>query len=257
MAPTHWGVRMLEGAGIKNPMYLPCAHDPRQFYVMPSKEEARKKFSAVINKDLTDKYVVNVVSCNAGGRKNYQAIFHAWSIFSKSHPDAILYLHTDITGYFAGGNDLVEMCKAYGVHDESVIHCSQWEYATGQIGEDYLNLMYNATDLHLNCCYGEGFGLPIMDAQAAGCPTLVPDFAAASEVGQCMKISVGMPYMTVPKAMQFMVDPAAVAHGLEMAYSERHLVSRKEIAATTVPWQVDNVVSEYLVPVLARMEAEK
>jgi len=253
MAPTNWGVKMLQDAGL-SPFLMPCAYDSRMFFPMGSVAEAKKEFGKLINKDLEGKFLVNVVSANAGGRKNYQAIFQAWKKFHEQQPDTLLYLHTDITGYFTGGNDLIEMAKLYGVKDGSVFYVTQWEYSTGQFGEDYLNLAYNASDVHLNCCYGEGFGLPIMEAQASGCPTIVPAFAAANEIGFYRKITKGNMYATVPGAFQFMVDPDDVVNQLHTAYVDRLSVDRKEISRRTIPWQIDNVVKNYWKPVLEQIK---
>jgi glycosyltransferase involved in cell wall biosynthesis len=149
------------------------------------------------------------------------------------------------------------MAKTYGVENDSIFFVSQWEYNTGQLGDDYLALCYNASDVHLNCCYGEGFGLPIMDSQACGCVSVVPNFAAASEVGLCYKIKDGQMYSTVPGALQFMVDPDAVVEQLEEVYSHKTaLKQRLDIYEATAPWRVDNVVKEHLVPILEKIEGE-
>ena len=267
MAPTKWGVRMLEDAGLKRVMLLPCAHDPAQFHAT-SHVAAKAEFGKVINKDLTGKYLVNVVSANSAERKNFQAIFAAWKLFSANHPEALLYLHTDVTGYFSAGQDLTALAKLYGVENDSVCFVSQWEYNTGQLGEDYLALMYNASDLHLNCCFGEGFGLPIMDAQACGCPTVVPDFAAAGEIGLCYKVRRGNRYSTVPGAFQLMVDPEAVASAMELAYYARRNMmeevnegieqhERNMLSKATAPWQVDNVVANHLMPILKQIADDR
>lgn len=256
IAPTHWGVQMLKDAGFADAMYMPCAHDPNCFYPMTDINRSKEELGRVINRNLKGKFLVNVISANAGGRKNFQAIFQAWKVFQARHADANLYLHTDVTGYFNGGNDLIEMAKTYGINNDGVFFVTQWEYNTGQLSEDYLNLVYNASDVHLNCCYGEGFGLPIMDAQAAGCPTIVPDFAAATEVGLCYKIKKGQMYSTVPGALQFMVDPDAVVEQLELAYSERNSFDRFALSDRTEPWQIDNVVDQHLLPIIEKLEAE-
>jgi glycosyltransferase involved in cell wall biosynthesis len=255
MAPTRWSARMMQEAGL-DPMYMPCAYDSESFFIKDGLIPSKREFGELIGRDLEDKFLVNVVSANAGGRKNYQAIFAAWKKFHAERPDSLLYLHTDITGYFSGGNDLVEMAKTYGVNDDSVFYVSQWEYSTGQLGEDYLNLVYNASDVHLNCCYGEGFGLPIMEAQAAGCPTIVPAFAAANEVGLHRKIVKGSLYATVPGAMQFFVDVDTVVEQLHEAYDDRFIVDRVHISKSTKPWEVKNVVREYWRPALERMAAD-
>lgn len=255
-APSRWGVRMLNDAGFKDAEFLPCMHDPAVFYPM-DKGEARTQFSKPINRDLAGKFLVNVVSANSSDRKNYPAIFEAWKKFSDAHSDALLYIHADMTGYFSAGSDLVEMAKLYKCNPDSVVFVSQWEYITGQIGEDYLNLLYNASDLHLNCCFGEGFGLPIMDAQAAGCPTLVPAFSASNEVGLCFKVSRGRMMHTVPGAFQFLVDPEAVADKLDQVYySKIGDEERRRISQAANPWRIENVRQEHLAPLLKRLERD-
>lgn len=254
-APTKWGQRMLKEAGFPDALHIPCSHNPKDYHVIPGGlAEAKRELGKVIKRDLAGKFLVNVVSANCSGRKNFQAIFHAWKLFHDMYENSLLYLHTDITGYFQGGNDLVEMAKTYGVKDDSVFYVSQWEYNSGQIDEKYLNLVFNASDVHLNCCYGEGFGLPIMDAQAAGCPTIVPAFAAAKETGMCHKVTDGMMYATLPGAIQLMVNPEAVADALASVYNQQDNVDRQEISEATKHYQVQHVVEEYWKPVLKMIE---
>lgn len=256
-APTRWGVEMLKQAGLKDPMLLPCAHDPASFHPTGDLAEAKRLFGSVIKQDLSKYFLVNMVSANSASRKNFETAFAAWHIFSEKYRDALLYLHTDVTGYFSQGSDLVEMARAYKVDMSRVLFCSQWEYSTGQFGDDYLNMMYNASDAHLNCCLGEGFGLPIMDAQAAGCPTIVPEFAAAGEIGLCQHVCRGERRMTVPGAFQFMVAAEAVADHLEYLRNNRYTdTQRQALSEKTAPWRVDNVVTEHLIPMLDRIGGE-
>jgi glycosyltransferase involved in cell wall biosynthesis len=119
-----------------------------------------------------------------------------------------------------------------------------------------LNLLYNVSDVHLNTCVGEGFGLPIMDAQACGCPTIVPDFAAAGEIGFGMKITEGMKRPLVPGGLQFLVDPNTVVDALEDAYCCEGPEWRKEMAEQAREYSLDVVMERYMKPVLEKIEGE-
>jgi len=53
---------------------------------------------------------------------------------------------------------------------------------TGNISEDELVLFYNAADVFLYPSLYEGFGLPILEAQACGCPVLTSNVTSCPEV---------------------------------------------------------------------------
>jgi glycosyltransferase involved in cell wall biosynthesis len=258
IGPTRFAQRILKEAGIADPLYVPCAYDQTAMYQrQDDREELKRRLGIILNKNLDGKFLVNVVAANSGERKNFPAIFAAWEKFHRRHPDALLYLHTEVTGHWGNGEDLASMMKLYEIENESVVIVSQWHYNTGQIGNDYLNLLYNASDVHLNSCVGEGFGLPIMDAQACGCPTIVPDFAAAGEIGFGLKVSKGTYRPLVPGAFQFMVDDDAVVLALEEAYSRRNDNRwRTEMAELAKDYSLPVVMEKHMKPVLSRIEGE-
>jgi len=258
VGPSLFGQRMLREAGLKNPLYVPCAFDPSVMYPsQESRESIRERFGKIIKKDLKGKFLVNVVSANCSDRKNFPAIFQAWKAFYEKHPDSLLYLHTEGSGTWSDGMNLFDLMKLYDINLDSILMVSQWHYTTGQLGEDYLNLMYNASDVHLNTCVGEGFGLPIMDAQACGCPTIVPDFAAAGEIGFGIKVKKGFMWPLVPGGFQFLVDPAAVTVALEEAYDRKEDSKwRAEMTERSEPYEVSNVMEKHMVPVLKQIEGE-
>ena len=258
IGPTRFGQRVLREAGIVDPLYVPCAFDP--MVMCPSfedREELRKRFGNIIKKDLNGKFLVNVVAANSGERKNFPAIFAAWKKFSSKHSDAVLYLHTEVSGSWGQGENLSDMMKLYGVGNDSIIFVSQWHYNTGQIGNDYLNLLYNTSDVHLNTCVGEGFGLPIMDAQACGCPTIVPNFAAAGEIGFGLKVDKGVMRPLVPGGFQFLVDVDDTVEALEIAYSRKGDEKwRDEMVEKSDDYKIGNVMEKYMIPALEEIKGE-
>jgi glycosyltransferase involved in cell wall biosynthesis len=258
IAPTQFGQRVIEEAGIADPLYVPCAFDPAVMYKSKvDRDILRKQFGDIIKKDLTGKFLVNVVSANSGKRKNFPAILEAWKKFNSIHPDAVMYLHAEVTGLWGYGDDLPGMMELYGIEDKSVAIVNQYAYNTGLVGSDYLNLMYNTSDVHLNCCVGEGFGLPIVDAQACGCPTVVPDFAGAGEIGFGHKITKGVMRPLVPGGFQFEVDVDDVVETLEDAYGRRGDDKwRDEMVERSADYQIGRVMQKYMVPTLAKIQED-
>jgi glycosyltransferase involved in cell wall biosynthesis len=252
IAPTEWSKQSIEMTGLKVDTVIPCAYDAKQFYSMTeSREEIRKTLSKVINVEIGNKFLVNVVSANSSYRKNFPAIFSAWKLFSKGKKDVMLYIHTDPSGYFFQGDDLHLMMKTMGVDMSTVFFPPQWEYVTGAIGENFLNLLYNASDVHLNTCYGEGFGLPILEAQATGCPAIVPAFGAAQEIALDKELicHFGNMEYTLPGGMQFKVSSQDVASKLSMLWIETNRYDyqypRKALAEKTRKYVIENVIKHW------------
>ena len=246
LAPTMWGKKVIGQAGIQNVRYMPCAYSKKDFY-LTDKEEARKSFEKIFKVNLKGRKLVNVVSSNTGNRKNFPAIFEAWVSVLRNFPGALLYVHADPSGYFTGGNDLMEVMKIYNVDEKTVIFPPLWEYACGAMGTDFLNIVYNASDVHVNACYGEGFGIPIIEAQACGCPVVVPDFGGASEICKVgIKVSGNM-INSVPGGKQIFVNVRQLAEGIETVLN---IEVNREVTSTSVEeYEINHVVEQYTIPI--------
>src|SRR5690606_17951882 len=85
-----------------------------------------------------------------------------------------------------------------------------------------LNKLYNAADVFILPSAGEGFGVPVIEAQASGCPVIVTDFTAQTELcGAGWLIGVD-PFddldYTLQKSEQANVRPSLIVEALKMAY---------------------------------------
>jgi len=120
-------------------------------------------------------FVVGVVARNQQ-RKNLPALVRAFSRFAADKPDAILYLHTQVIG----DHNMLELVRRFGIEDKTRV--------TEGLGTDrgvpdaMLATVYNAMDVFVLPTMAEGFGLPIIEAQACGTPVLATDFSACSEL---------------------------------------------------------------------------
>lgn len=256
MAPTRWGRDMVQKVGITCG-YLPCCYSSDQYFYLSHRDKARQALSTMFKRDVPEGKFVNVISANTGSRKNFPAIFQAWARVLKAEPGALMYIHADPTGYFSSGEDLDPLFDLYGVPRDSVLFAPPWQYVSGMFGTDYLNLIHNASAVHVNACYGEGFGLPILEALAAGCPCVVPDFGGAAELVASDEIGIrvtGMRYSTVPGAEQFLVDPVALADAILTAMGREW--DRAWISESVWQYEADNVFDGCVKPLLVKVVEE-
>jgi glycosyltransferase involved in cell wall biosynthesis len=123
-----------------------------------------------------------MVAANKGfDRKAFQVAFPAWAAAWRrsGRSDACLYVHTDPLPQ-ADGLDLQALAAACGIKDR-VIFPDRYSYYL-VYPTVYLAMVYNAADVHLAASMTEGFGIPIIEAQACGTPVVVTDFASMPEL---------------------------------------------------------------------------
>ena len=133
------------------------------------------KEAAKVKAHVNGHFVVGTVARNQQ-RKNLPALVKAFARFAADKPDAILYLHTQVVGDY----NMLELVRRFGVEDKTRV--------TEGLGTDrgvpdaMLATVYNAVDVFVLPTMAEGFGLPIIEAQACGTPVLATDFSACSEL---------------------------------------------------------------------------
>lgn len=131
-----------------------------------------------------EKFVVGMVAANkASGllhRKAFSENILAFSIFNKQHPDSVLYIHTDPIAAGLGWN-LLELVRACGIPQDSVIFPNSTEYRYG-IPQEQLAATYTGMDVLLAPSYGEGFGVPTVEAQACGTRVIGSSWAATPDL---------------------------------------------------------------------------
>lgn len=173
-----WGHRMLSEAGIEN-VYIPHGIEPDVFRVLPDQDKVRE-FKAKITKS-DNGHLTIMVAANKGfpDRKAFQVQLRAWAEFAADKPDAWLYIHTEPTRIY-GGPDLYELARLLGIQ-KRVLWPDRYEYFLGMAPEK-LALLYNAADIYLGAAMSEGFGIPIIEAQACGIPAIVTNFSAMPEL---------------------------------------------------------------------------
>lgn len=179
IAVSEFGRDKMDEAGLKNVRYVPHSVDTSVF--RPD-DAMRAALRQEIGTD-PDTFVIGIVAANRDlTRKSWAEQFEAFSLHLRHSPNSELWVHTIANGMRgAGGFDLRAMAAQMGIG-----HRVRWtdEYAqmTGLLGDEDMAAWFNGIDLLSSCSYGEGFGLPIVEAQACGTPALATRASAMTEL---------------------------------------------------------------------------
>jgi len=162
--------------GLPSSTYIPHTIGDNIFY-QSSKEQAKKELGID-----PDHFVIGIVGTNKGPRKNIPGQLLAFKKFHSINPQARLYLHTYMTGGSRNseGIDIYTLIEDLGLSG-LVYFTSQDDYLAG-LPDDHMRVLYTAMDILSECSLGEGFGIPIIEAQACGTPVVGTNGSAIAEV---------------------------------------------------------------------------
>lgn len=173
-----FGRDKLEEAGIKN-VYIPHGVEPEIFKVLP--DEAVAEFRRTVCEGAA--WLGVMVSANKGwpSRKGFEEVLLAFKQILPELPQpAMLYIHADHSKATQGG-DLAGLVRAHGL-EEHVRFPNRYKLWIGEYDQAYMAMMMNAADVFLGPSKGEGFGIPIIEAQACGTPVVVTNFSSMPEL---------------------------------------------------------------------------
>src|SRR4051812_8501265 len=131
-----------------------------------------------------DAFLVGIVAVNKGSpsRKSLAEMIEAFAAFRERHDDALLYLHTEITGV-ASGTHLPSLLEELRVPQDSVLFVDQDRYHFDPFTPEEMAAAYSTMDVLLNASMGEGFGLTVLEAQGCGVPAIAPASPGRRGVG--------------------------------------------------------------------------
>jgi len=147
-------------------------------------DKMKPRDQAVARKNMgipEDEYIFGMVSANKDNppRKSFQEAMEAFKIFNTKHPKSKLYLHISQNDP-AQGFPINDYAKTLGI-SHLIYQTPEYEQMTEITSED-MSHIYSAFDCLLCPSTGEGFGVPIIEAQACGVPVIVTDFTAMPEL---------------------------------------------------------------------------
>lgn len=249
MAPN--GVRAMEAKGIECE-YVPHGIDTKIF--KPTAKIAGQEVREYMG--LTDEFVVGMNAANKSSglihRKAFSENLLAFSIFRERHPDAVLYLHTEPLGV-AGGWNLIAMLQAFNIPKEAVMFPPMLDYKYGMSQQD-LAALYSAMDVFLATSFGEGFGLPTVEALACGTRVIGSNWGATPDlVSEDSWLVEGQPMWDAGQnAIWTMPLIPSIVQSLELAYQAERGPSKIAMDFAK-QFDVDTVWDKYWVPVLKKL----
>jgi glycosyltransferase involved in cell wall biosynthesis len=258
---SRFGERMAIEAGL-DPLYVPHGVETDTYFpIEGGKAEARK----ALGWDWAEEaFVIGMVAANKGlpSRKAFPQHLAAFARFHRRHPKSVLYVHSAAGAYGEEkGVNLPELAEKLGIK-EAVVFCNQYRNMLG-FSEEHMRRVYNALDVLVNVSTGEGFGVPIVEAQACGCPVIVGDWTAMGELcfgGYTVPKCDAEPFWTPLAAYQFLPHIDAIEAALERAFDdasrreEGWRAMRERARAGAMAYDADRVTREYWLPALERIE---
>jgi D-inositol-3-phosphate glycosyltransferase len=174
---TEFGAHEFVKGGIYKPIaVIPHGVTPGQFYPM-DRNECRRKLG--LKEDI---FIVFNGNRNQF-RKRQDITIKAFAKFAVNKPEAQLYLHMglkdqgwDVMGVFAR-----EMSRVGLDPNGRIIMTTQTD-GPPNVSVEMLNTIYNACDVGVNTCKGEGWGLVNFEHAACGVPQVVPDHTSCKEI---------------------------------------------------------------------------
>ena len=252
VAISQFGRQVLKAEGA-DPLYAPHGIDTGIF--SPGDPEPYRATVAGLGSDT---WVAGVVGMNRDPlRKGIPEMMLAFSRFHARHPDSHLALHT--AQIANPGLNLPGLAARLGI-GACVSYPDAYLYDTGQIDCSQMAAFYRGLDVLLMTSYGEGFGLPAVEAQACGVPVILTDASAQSELCGSGWLVSGSPFWSSGHGAWWKrPDVDDIEQALEQAFLAREdgkMPALKESArAFALTYDIDVVFEKYMVPVLADLEA--
>jgi glycosyltransferase involved in cell wall biosynthesis len=249
LAMSPFGQRSLEKLGIES-TYIPHAVDTKLYKPTHEIESTPvKKYFGLKESD----FVVGMVAANkASGqvhRKAFAENLLAFSIFKKAHPDAYLYIHTN-PGKQYGGFGLANLAKACGLDMDSILFPDPVRYQFGYTDEE-MAALYTGMDVLLHTSYGEGFGVPAIEAQACGTKVIGSNWAASQDlIAEDGWLVDGQPFWDEPQLSFFQIPSVpSIVQALTKAHSSSRAESKTSIEFAK-QFDVERVWKWYWMPFL-------
>ena len=252
IAMSRYGEAEMRKLGLM-PCYVPHGIDTGVFRPLDAGERDSARDALGVPRDA---FMVAMVGANKGAsppRKGWGEAFQAFARFRKKHPDAVLYCHTVAAS--VSGIDLRPIAASLGI-EKHVVMSSDYAQIAGLYMPPFVAGVMGAADVLLHPSYGEGFGLPVAEAQACGTPVIVGDNSAQSELcgagwkAECQPV-------WVPDDMAWWHAPRikSIVDGLERAYRQRGDAKlRARAREFAVQYDADTVAATYWKPALEMLE---
>ena len=248
IAMSRFGQRQLTLAGLE-PLYVPHGVDTKLFHPGVCKRAAAREMLGL----PADGFLVGMVAANKGNnpsRKAFPQAFLAFKQLAQEHSDALLYCHCESRGNHMGVN-LEEMAEAFGIRDR-VRFVDQYALRLG-IPQQAMPVVFRAIDVLLNPSMGEGFGIPLIEAQACGTPVIATDCTSMPElVGAGWLVEADLWWDGLQAGFYGYPKPSSILDALREAYKHRR--DEKRAVDFAAAYDAELIARDFWKPALEVVE---
>lgn len=245
VAMSQFGAQVLRSEGA-DPLYCPHAVDTKVF-----RPGDQAPFRDTVPGIGPDTFVIGICAMNRDPlRKGWSEQLLAFSRFHARYPDSFLALHTSPVNN--PGLNLKSLAERLGI-GAVVTFPDSYAYDMAMITPEQLAVWYQGLDILSACSYGEGFGLPIVEAQACAVPVVTTDASAMSELCGGGWLVSGTPFWSAGhNAWWKRPDVTDIEQAYEAAWQAKQdgTLPRKPAFDFAQTYDIDRVFSQYMVPVL-------
>lgn len=252
---SRFGERVAGEAGIET-RYAPHMIDTTIFSPGP-RDEARDRLGWP-----SSAFIVGIVAANRGfpvSRKALPQQIQAFAQLKEKHSDALLYLHM-----FKGDKGephafpLPPLLDALGLREGIDYRFADPYRLNAGYPVDVMADLYRGMDVLSSVSMGEGFGVPIIEAQACSTPVVVGDWSAMSELcfgGYRVYQDEAVRWWYGLENWQYLPLPGAIADRLEEAYNRPDYdCMPREAYRGALAYDCEVVTQTYWKPILDELE---
>ena len=255
VAMSRFGEAGLSEAGLA-PVYIPLAVDtnvykPTMTFTQNGRSATGRELIGVHEKA----FCVGMVAMNKGWSKDRKGFWEALAAFGRfwrNHNNAVLYLHTEMSGVLEA-LPLIDMARQAGIPPHALKTVNQYAYRMG-FPPELMAATYTAFDVLLSPSHGEGFCVPLIEAQACGVPVIASRFSAQIELGSPEFGAVGWmvdgqsEYDPTQKAQYLVPYIDAVVDALEQAYAADLVELQGPARQFAMQYDADRVFNDFWLP---------
>ena len=170
---SDFGKKQLENKGMSS-TYIPLLVDTEIFKPYP--KDVMKQAIGL----SPDTFLFGMVAANKDNppRKSFQEAMDAFKMFHDKHPKSVMYFHTFTQQ--PGGFPIDDYAKFIGIKD-SIRALDLYELAF-KTDKTMMPKIYSAFDCLVAPSTNEGFGVPIIEAQACATPVITNNFTSMPEL---------------------------------------------------------------------------
>ncbi len=245
IAMSEFGRAAASKSGI-NCRYIPHGVDRTFFYPRADREQAKAEV------DAQGKFLILSDSRNQP-RKMLPRLLDVFAKFAVGRRDALLHLHTDPEDEFTKSGiysyDVRADLGHLGIESQVRFTPGMKLQKGGGVPLSQLAMYYRAADVHLLASSGEGFGLPTLQAAAAGAVPMASDYSASRELvrGHGEAINVAEWSENEFGIRRALIDIDDAVQKLAMFYDDRELLAErsKQAAQFAVAYDWNKVLDQW------------